>query len=60
MYQRPSHPKAVLLMLHDDASGAAWQLRLSDDCLRFIGRYKRVDGFQIEAMMLVEGLRKSG
>ncbi|MGC4250627.1 MAG: hypothetical protein QM605_03905 [Sphingobium sp.] len=46
-------------MLHD-ASGDMWRLRLSDDCLRFIGRYKRVDGFHIDAMMLSEGLRKSG
>ncbi|WP_231923376.1 hypothetical protein [Sphingobium cloacae] len=48
------------MMLHDDANGASWQLRLSDDCLRFIGRYKRVEGFRIEAVLLVEGLRKSG
>jgi hypothetical protein len=59
MYRRPSNPKTVNLMLHD-ATDNPWQLRLSDDCLRFIGRYKRVEGFHVDAMMLFEGLRKSG
>ncbi|EQB04387.1 hypothetical protein V475_05880 [Sphingobium baderi LL03] len=59
MYRRSSHSKSVTLMLHD-AAGGAWHLRLSDDCLRFIGRYRRVEGFHVDAMMLFEGLRKSG
>ncbi|MGE4409704.1 MAG: hypothetical protein AB7D33_03925 [Sphingobium sp.] len=26
-------------------SGDAWPLRLSDDCVRFIGRYRRIENF---------------
>ncbi|WP_088181776.1 hypothetical protein [Sphingobium sp. Z007] len=49
----------VTLALHD-ADGAPWPLRLSADCLRFIGPYRRVDGFNIDAMALFEGVRKAG
>jgi hypothetical protein len=35
-------------------------LRLSADCLRFIGPYRRVEGFNIDAMALFEGVRKAG
>jgi hypothetical protein len=49
----------VTLALHD-AQGDPWPLRLSADCLRFIGPYRRVEGFNIDAMLLLEGLRKAG
>ena len=37
-----------------------WPLRLSADCLRFIGPYRRVEGFNVDALMLFEGVRKAG
>lgn len=54
------HPQTpcVTLALHD-ADGAPWPLRLSADCLRFIGPYRRVDGFNIDAMALFEGVRRA-
>jgi hypothetical protein len=55
---RPSSAP-VTLGLHD-ADGNPWPLRLSADCLRFIGPYRRVEGFQIDAMALFEGVRKAG
>jgi len=54
----PNHD-AVTLMLHDRA-GEPWPLSLSRDCLRFIGRYRRIEGFEIDAIALFEGLRKTG
>jgi hypothetical protein len=56
-HRAPSSP--VTLALHD-ADGEPWPLRLSADCLRFIGPYRRVEGFQIDAMALFEGVRKAG
>lgn len=47
----------VALMLHD-ALGQAWSVSLSADCLRFIGSYKRVDGFDIHAALRVEGISR--
>ncbi len=55
---RPSTP-CVTLALHE-ADGTPWPLRLSADCLRFIGPYRRVDGFNIDAMALFDGVRKAG
>ncbi|QGP78751.1 hypothetical protein [Sphingobium sp. CAP-1] len=55
---RPDSPR-VTLALHDE-QGDPWPLRLSADCLRFIGPYCRVDGFNIDAMLLFEGVRKAG
>lgn len=52
-------PACVTLALHD-ADGVPWPLRLSADCLRFIGPYRRVDGFNIDAMALFDGVRKAG
>lgn len=49
----------VTLALHD-AQGGPWPLRLSADCLRFIGPYRRVEGFHIDAMALFEGVRRAG
>lgn len=47
----------VTLLLHD-AHAQAWAVSLSADCLRFIGRYKRVDGFDIHAGLRVEGISR--
>ncbi len=58
----PAHrprPERVTLTLQDGA-GEAWMLRLSADCLRFIGPYRRIEGFDIDAMILFEGARKAG
>jgi hypothetical protein len=59
MNDRDQDSKFVTLALHDSA-GAAWPLRLSASCLRFIGPYRRVEGFNIDAVMLFEGVRKAG
>lgn len=53
------HSPSVTLALHDEA-GDPWPLRLSADCLRFIGPYRRVEGFHIDAMALFEGVRRAG
>ncbi len=50
---------AVTLMLRD-AIGQPWPLALSADCLRFIGRYRRLEAFDIDATLLFEGIRKVG
>ncbi|MGF7202043.1 hypothetical protein [Sphingobium olei] len=55
---RSSSP-SVTLALHD-ATGAPWPLRLSADCLRFVGPYRRVEGFNIDAMALFDGVRRAG
>lgn len=57
--QSPPASGIVTLALHD-AAGAPWPLRLSADCLRFIGPYRRVDGFHIDAMALFDGVRRAG
>ena len=59
MNGRSPSRKQVTLMLHDEA-GSAWPLRVSADCLRFIGPYRRVRGFNIDAMALFDGVRGAG
>ena len=55
------HPdRKIVTLALQDAQGAAWPLRLSADCLRFIGPYRRVEGFNIDAMLLFEGVRRAG
>ncbi|HUD94188.1 hypothetical protein [Sphingobium sp.] len=54
---RPESP-SVTLALHDE-QGEPWPLRLSADCLRFIGPYRRVEGFNIDAMALFDGVRRA-
>lgn len=49
----------VTLMLRT-ADGGCWPLTLAADCLCFIGRYRRVDGFEIDAALTVGGMRKAG
>ncbi|MEA3541582.1 MAG: hypothetical protein U9R77_05620 [Pseudomonadota bacterium] len=59
MTDRRKPTDAVTLTLQD-RNGAPWPLRLSADCLRFVGPYRRVEGFNIDAMLLFEGVRKAG
>ncbi|WP_150290422.1 hypothetical protein [Sphingobium estronivorans] len=49
----------VTLLLHD-AQGESWQLSLSADCLCFIGNYCRIEGFAVDAIIALDGLRKDG
>lgn len=56
--ERPDQ-KTVTLTLQD-ATGLPWPLTMSVDCLRFVGRYRRIDGFCVDAMILFEGVRKAG
>lgn len=53
----PNTSYRVTLMLHD-ARGQAWSVSLAADCLRFIGSYKRLDGFDIHAALRVEGISR--
>ncbi|MET0360992.1 MAG: hypothetical protein ABW048_04475 [Sphingobium sp.] len=50
---------AVTLMLHCE-DGAPWPLRLSRDCLKFVGRYRRMEGFNVDAMALFRDARPEG
>lgn len=47
----------VTLLLHD-AQGESWQLSLAADCLCFVGSYRRVEGFDIDAVVAFDGLRR--
>lgn len=49
----------VTLLLHDE-EGESWRLSLAADCLCFIGHYRRVDGFNIDAVVAFDGVRKEG
>lgn len=49
----------VTLLLHD-LQGESWRLSLSADCLCFIGHYRRVEGFNVDAIVALDGLRKQG
>jgi len=49
----------VTLLLHDE-EGESWRLSLAADCLCFIGHYRRVDGFNIDAVVALDGVRKEG
>jgi hypothetical protein len=40
--------------------GAPWALTISSDCLRFIGRYRRLEGFEIDAALLFHGGVRQG
>ncbi|MFZ2998414.1 hypothetical protein [Sphingobium sp.] len=59
MIERRQDFQIVTLSLQDGA-GRAWSLRLSADCMRFIGAYRRVEGFNIDAMALFDGAKRSG
>jgi len=59
MHRERPDSQIATLALHDQ-TGASWPLRLSTDCLQFIGPYRRVDGFNIDALALFEGVRKAG
>ncbi|WP_333884987.1 hypothetical protein [Sphingobium yanoikuyae] len=58
MHRLPARKNVTLTL--QDAQGQPWTLRLSTDCLRFIGRYRRVEGFDIDAMTLFDGVRRAG
>lgn len=59
MDMRRPERKTVTLTLQD-AQGVPWPLRLSADCLRFVGRYRRIDGFNIDAILLFDGVQREG
>ena len=49
----------VTLLLHDK-DGEPWRLSLAANCLCFIGNYRRVEGFDIDAVVAFDGFRKAG
>lgn len=51
--------KTVTLLLHNP-QGEPWRLNLAMDCLRFVGHYRRVEGFNIDAVLALDGLRRQG
>jgi len=51
--------QSVTLLLHDE-QGQNWRLSLAADCLCFIGHYRRVEGFNIDAIVAFDGVRKNG
>ncbi|WP_162849022.1 hypothetical protein [Sphingobium amiense] len=53
-------PSPIVTLTLRDSDGNPWALRLSRDCLRFVGRYQRVEGFDIDAMTLFDGVRRTG
>lgn len=59
MDQPDSYRQIVTIMLRTP-DGGGWPLTLAADCLRFIGRYRRIDGFEIDAALTVGGVRKTG
>ncbi len=56
----PSNSSSYVTLTLQDSQGRSWPLRLSRDCLRFVGAYRRVEGFNIDAMRLFDGVRKAG
>lgn len=44
MIRRRNNHMVVTLLLQTD-EGDPWPLRMSDDCTRFIGRYRRIENF---------------
>lgn len=52
-----THPLTVTLLLHD-GEGDTWRLFLSSDCLQFVGNYRRVEGFDVDAVIAFDGVRK--
>ncbi|APL94375.1 hypothetical protein EWH08_06500 [Sphingobium indicum] len=57
---RPRTDKQLVTLLLHDAQGESWRLSLAADCLCFIGNYRRVDGFDVDAVVALDGLRKKG
>lgn len=57
---RQSNPSQCVTLALQDSQGRSWPLRLSRDCLRFVGAYRRIEGFNIDAMLLFDGVRKAG
>lgn len=44
MIRKSRDKTQVTLVLHTDG-GLGWPLRLSSDCVQFIGRYRRIENF---------------
>ncbi len=59
MEQHRTDRQIVTLLLHDQ-QGESWRLSLAADCLCFIGNYRRVDGFDIDAIVAFDGVRREG
>ncbi|CAD7335007.1 hypothetical protein SPHS6_00291 [Sphingobium sp. S6] len=59
MDRHRTDPQIVTLLLHDE-EGKSWRLNIAADCLCFIGNYRRVKGFDIDAVVAFDGLRKAG
>ncbi|EQB08733.1 hypothetical protein L288_07360 [Sphingobium quisquiliarum P25] len=59
MEQHRTGRQIVTLLLHDE-EGASWRLSLAADCLCFIGNYRRVEGFNIDAIVAFDGVRRNG
>ncbi|HJT40348.1 MAG TPA: hypothetical protein VJM79_02535 [Rhizorhapis sp.] len=57
MEKHRTQTKIVTLLLHDEA-GENWRLNLSADCLCFVGNYRRLEGFNLDAIVAFDGLRK--
>lgn len=53
-----TRPMTATLMLHDP-DGRPWPLSLSRDCLRFVGPYRRLDDFDIDAILLFDEVRRA-
>lgn len=51
--ERSSDARVTLML--QDGDGHAWPLSLSRDCLCFIGRYRRIDGFRVDPVLLFQG-----
>lgn len=49
---------AVTLLLHD-REGREWPLTLSAGCLKFIGRYRRIEAFDIDPLVLLQGVSRA-
>ena len=59
MERHSTHRQLVTLLLHDDR-GENWRLSIPADCLLFVGNYRRVEGFNIDAIVAFDGVRRTG
>ena len=57
MKTRRPDQEAVTLLLHD-MEGQEWPLSLSRGCLKFIGCYRRIEGFDIDELALFLAVRR--
>jgi len=59
MERHQTHRQLVTLLLHDE-QGEDWRLDIPADCLPFVGNYRRVEGFNMDAIVAFDGLRRIG